>query len=130
MEALKAYEAKTKDFHKDTNDSCLFRSFIGEHKPVCSSTTARWLKSCLQKAGVDTSVFQSHSTRAASATKAALSGLTVEEIMAAADWLSAGTFQKFYYKPSHSAVYGSAVLAAKPDTSKSHVDMETKPSEV
>ena len=79
---------------------------------------------------VDTSMFQSHSTRAASAIKAALSGLTVEEIMAAADWSSAGTFQKFYYKPSHSAAFGSAVLAAKLDTSKSHVDMDTEPSEV
>ena len=27
------------------------------HKPVCSSTIARWLKSCLQKAGVDVTVF-------------------------------------------------------------------------
>ena len=50
--------------------------------------------------------------------------------MAAADWSSGGTFQKFYYKPSHSAAFGLAVLAAKPDTSKSHVNMETEPSEV
>ena len=79
---------------------------------------------------VDTSMFQSHSTQAASATKVALSGLTVEEIMATADWSSAGTFQKFYYRPSHSAALGSAVLAAKLDTSKSQVDMETEPSKV
>ena len=49
--------------------------------------------------------------------------------MSTADWSSEGTFQKFYCKPSHSAAFGSAVLAAKPDTLKSHVDMETKPSE-
>ena len=124
VEALKAYEAKTSEFCKDRNDTCLFRSFIGEHKPVCSSTIARWLKSCLQKTGVDTLVFQAHSTRAASSTKAVLSGLTVKEIMSAADWSSKGTFQKFYYKPSYSATFGSAVLAAN-CVSKSHVDMET-----
>ena len=72
--------------------------------------------------------FSGPSTRAASSTKAALSGLTVEEIMSAADWSSKGTFQKFYYKPSHSAAFGTAVLAANEQASKPHVDMETKPS--
>ena len=70
---------------------------------MCSSTIARWIKTCLQEAGIDVTIFQAHSTWAASSTKAALSGLTVEEIMSAADWSSKGTFQKFYYKPSHSA---------------------------
>ena len=44
-----------------------------------------------------TSVFQAHSTRAASTTKAAMSGMTVEDIMKTADWTSKGVFQKFYY---------------------------------
>ena len=50
--------------------------------------------------------------------------------MSTADWSSKGTFQKFYYKPSHSAAFGTAVLAANERASKSHVDMETEPSEV
>lgn len=58
----------------------MFRSFIGKYGPVISSTIARWLKSCLHKAGVDTSKFKAHSTRAAAATKAAMSGMTVEDI--------------------------------------------------
>lgn len=86
--ALKAYELKTKNFRRDKGENRLFRSFIGQHKPVSSSTIARWIKSCLQKAGVDTSVFQGHSTRAAASTKAALSGVTVEDILKAADWSS------------------------------------------
>ena len=97
---------------------------------MCSSTIARWIKACLQEAGIDVTIFQAHSTRAASSIKAALSGLTVEEIMSAADWSSKGTFQKFYYKPSHSAAFGTAVLAANKQASKSHVDMENEPSEV
>ena len=103
----------------------MFRSFIGKHGPVTSSTIARWIKSYLQKA-VDTSKFKAHSTRAAAATKAAMFGLTVDEIMKAADWSSEGVFQKFYYRPQHSVKFGSAVLAAT--ASKSHADMETEPS--
>ena len=65
-----------------------------------------------------------HSTRAAAVT---IAGLTVDEIMKAVDWSSEGVFQKFYYR-QYSAEFGSSVLAAS--ASKSHVDMETEPSEV
>ena len=46
--------------------------------------------------------------------------------MKAADWSSEGVFQKFYYR-QYSAEFGSSVLAAS--ASKSHVNMETEPSE-
>ena len=72
--------------------SRLFLSLVGEHNPVCSSTIARWLKSCLQKAGVDTSIFKAHSTWAVSTTKAAMAGMTVEEVIQAADWSGKGVF--------------------------------------
>ena len=128
VETLKAYEEKTSAFRKDPRENRVFRSFIGKHGPVTSSTIARWLKSCLHKAGVDTDKFKAHSTRAAAATKAAMSGVSVEDITKAADWSSEGVFQKFYYRPQHSVEFGSSVLAAS--ASKSHVDMETEPSEV
>ena len=99
VEALRAYEERSLPFHNNVGENCIFRSFIGKHGPVTSSTIARWIKLCLQKAGVDTSKFKAHSTRAAAATKAAMSGLTVDEIMKAADWSSEGVFQKFYYRP-------------------------------
>ena len=91
--------------------------------------TARWLKVCLKNAGVDTSKFQAHSVRAAATSKACLSGLTVEDILKAADWSSKGVFQKFYCKPMHLLAFGSVVLAESTSTT-SHVDMKTKPSEV
>ena len=59
--------------------------FFGSHGPVSSSTVARWLKVCLKNAGVDTSKFQAHSVRAAATSKVGLSGLTVENILKAAD---------------------------------------------
>ena len=128
VETLKIYEERTAFFHDSSGENRVFCSFIGKHGPVTSSTIARWLKTCLQKAGIDTSKFKAHSTRAAAATKAAMSGLTVDKIMKAADWSSEGVFQKFYYRPQHSGKFGSAVLAAS--ASKSHVDMETETSEV
>ena len=125
---MKVYEKRTAFFRDSSGENGVFHSFIGKHGPVTSSTIARWLKTCLQKAGIDTFKFKAHSTRAAAATKAAMSGSTVDEIMKAADWFSEGIFQKFYYRPQHSGEFGSAVLAAS--ASKSHVDMETDPSEV
>ena len=69
-----------------------------------------------------------HSTWAPSSSKAAMAGVTVEELIHVADWSGEGVFQKFYYCPKHSLAYGSKVLAI--GTSKSHVDMETKPSKI
>ena len=131
VKTLKVYEQKTSAFRTNCKENFLFRSFIGKHGPVSASTIARWIKSCLHKAGIDTSKFQAHFTRAAAATKAAMSGVTVEEIMKAADWSGEGVFQMFfifYYRPCHSVKFGTSVLAAK--ASKSHVDMETESSEV
>ena len=128
VKTLKVYEQKTSVFRTNCKENFLFRSFIGKHGPVTASTIARWIKSCLQKAGIDTSKFQAYSTRAAAATKAAMSGVTVEEIMKATDWSGEGVFQKFYYRPCHSVKFGTSVLVAK--ALKSHVDMETEPSEV
>jgi len=64
----------------------------GKHGPVTSSTVARCIKTCLQKAGIDTSKFQAHSVRAATASTAAMSGLSVEDILKAADWSSESVF--------------------------------------
>ena len=95
VETLKVYEQRTALFCDSSGENRVFCSFIGKHGPVTSSTIARWLNTCLQKAGIDTTKFTAHSTRAAAATKAAMSGLTVDEIMKAADWSSEGVFQKF-----------------------------------
>ena len=57
VETLKVYERKNQHFR----ENYLLRSFIGKHGSVKSSTVARWIKFCLQKAGIDTSKFQAHS---------------------------------------------------------------------
>ena len=128
VQILKVYEQKTSSFCSHSETNYLLRSFIGSHGPVSSSTvaTCRWLKVYLKNAGVDTSRFL---VRVAATSKASLSGLTEEDILKAADWSSEGVFQKFYYRPTYSLAFGSSVLVESTST-KSHVDMETEPSEV
>ena len=64
-----------------TSDECqLLLSFVQPHKPVVSSTISGWIKKVLTISGVDVGVFKGHSTRSASTSKAALSGLSVPDI--------------------------------------------------
>lgn len=76
----------------------LFLSWIGKHDSVTSSTIARWLKNCLQEAGVDTEVFKAHLVRGAASSKVAWSGVTVSDILQVADWSSESTIGVFYFK--------------------------------
>ena len=92
---LREYENRMASFRSGSGFSRLFLSLVGKHNPVTSSTIARWLKTCLKNAGIVTAIFQAHSVRGASASKAALSGVTVADIFTTADWSSEGTFQWF-----------------------------------
>ena len=83
----------------DHEKTLLFLSWIGKHDSVTGSTIARWLKTCLTEAGIDTGIFKAHSIRGASSSKAAVSGITTADILQAADWSSESTFQKFYHHP-------------------------------
>ena len=57
------------------------------------------MSSFVTKHGEDTSRLKPHCTRAAATTKSSICGLTVVDVVKAADWSSAGVFQKFYYRP-------------------------------
>ncbi|CAH3179407.1 unnamed protein product, partial [Porites lobata] len=64
----KAYMKKTETLRNGENK--LFISFIKPNKAVSRDTISRWTKQVLTNSGIDTKIFTSHSTRAASATKA------------------------------------------------------------
>ena len=51
-----------------SEETRLFISFIKPHKAMSTATVARWIKSVLSAAGIDTSVFKPHSVRGASVT--------------------------------------------------------------
>ena len=131
---LQAYEARTLEFRAwstENRKSLLFLSWIGKHDPVTGSTIARWLKTCLTQAGINTEIFKAHSVRGASSSTAATAGVTTADILKAADWSSAGTFQKFYLRPTKDdrSSFGTAVLSSA-QASNLHVDIETEPSEM
>ena len=87
--------------------SHLFLALMAPHKPVVSSSIAQWLKYVLHQSGVDISCFAAHSTRGASASTAALSGLTTAMIMQRAGWSQRNTFSVFYHRPTaNSASHG------------------------
>ena len=60
------------------------------------ATVARWIKSILSAAGIDTSVFKPHSVRGASVTHKYVQGVPVVDILRMADWSNEHTIRKFY----------------------------------
>ena len=110
MEALRHYEAATATLQSDAHR--LFVAIRKPHKPVASCTIARLLKEMLKLADVDMSIFSDHSVRGASTLAAAGAGVTMNEIMQAADWSTESVFQRFYYQPFHDVSYGRMVLSS------------------
>ena len=97
----------TKRFRNNSNHNSnrLFLSYIKPHRPVSSSTIARWVKSVLTFSRINTESFSAHSTRAAASSTAARAGIVLKDIMNAADWTNESTFKKFYHKPVFSASF-------------------------
>ena len=114
---LRAYESRTEQFRNISSGerkSKLFLSWIKPHNPVTSSTIRRWLKTCVADASIDISIFKPHSVRGATSSKAAGVGVTVKDILDAADWSSEGTFQHFYHRQDDSrTAFGLAVLSSQ-----------------
>ena len=74
---LEHYLKVTESLRKSSQ---LLVSYVKPHDKVCSSTIGRWLKTSLAQAGIDIHVYQAHSTRSASTSKAAGS-LPVDAVM-------------------------------------------------
>uniref|UniRef100_A0AC34FUH2 Tyr recombinase domain-containing protein n=1 Tax=Panagrolaimus sp. ES5 TaxID=591445 RepID=A0AC34FUH2_9BILA len=92
---LKAYLQATDDIRQE--EKRIFLSFKRPHKPITAATMARWLKQCLELAGIEG--YTGHSTRSAATSKAVTIGLSANQIMEAANWSKKGsTFQRFYHK--------------------------------
>ena len=79
--------------------SKLLISYIKPHRPVCSSTISKWVKSVLKDAGIDVTTFSGNSARPASTSYGVAAGLTLQEILKAGGWSNAQTFAKHYKKP-------------------------------
>ena len=82
----------------ENQQSTVFIATVAPHKPVQPCTIARWLRNVMDKAGIDTAMFKAHSTRAASASKAKVLGVSTQQILDRANWSKESTFLKFYNK--------------------------------
>ena len=109
--ALQEYEKRTSEIRSSNGSTQLLIAMIKPHKPFSSSTVARWLKTVLNNAGIDTSIFKAHSVRSAATSSASEAGVTTATILDAADWATETMFQRFYYKPKHNTTFGHAVLS-------------------
>lgn len=74
----------------------LFISLKRPHLPVSSNTIARWIKSFLNLAGIDTQIFSAHSTRSAGASNALRNGSSIDSNLKAGHWSKRSTFDRFY----------------------------------
>ncbi len=81
------------------------------YNAVGASSISRWIKKLLEEAGVDTTVYSAHSTKGASASKAAASGVAIENILRAGGWASESVFQKHYRRQVDEVNMSSAVLS-------------------
>ena len=96
---LEAYIIATQALRDtDNKKTQLLISFKSPHEPVTTSTIARWLRTLMEDAGIDTSKYKAHSTRSAATSKAKVQGLSTHQILQAANWSNAGTFLRFYNK--------------------------------
>ena len=93
---IKHYITKT---HSLRSDSRLLISYTKPHKPVTNSTVARWIRSTLQDAGINVSIFSAHSSRTASTSYSANTQLPLADILQAGGWANARTFAEHYNKP-------------------------------
>ncbi len=109
VRCLNHYLTRTKDLRRGNH---LLISYVKPHQEIGSQTVSRWLCAAIQQAGVEMS-FKGHSTRAAATSKAADSGIPLELVLEAADWSSAGTFEKHYHKQTASqGKFAQSVLSS------------------
>jgi MarR-like DNA-binding transcriptional regulator SgrR of sgrS sRNA len=97
VEYLKLYLERTESLRE--NNTQLLISYQKPYGPVTTDTIARWIKQVLAEAGIDTSIFTAHSTRAASTSAAKTKQIPIDTILTAAGWSNESTFARFYNKP-------------------------------
>lgn len=94
VRTLRHYLLRTANVRKSNKLFISFKTF----KNVSTSTIARWLKLVLSESGIDVSKFKAHSFRGASTSAAKNAGVSLKDILKTANWSSASTFHKFYFK--------------------------------
>ncbi|VDI01702.1 Hypothetical predicted protein, partial [Mytilus galloprovincialis] len=95
---------------RSSYDSAWNKSTKKPFKGLSSQTVGNWIKWVMKEAGIDISLFQAHSCRMVSTSKAAMSGISMDDIMSMADWSNTRTFNKFYFRTNEKAGFADKVL--------------------
>jgi integrase len=95
VSCLEAYIRATSPWRSPESES-LFLSIMKPHNPVTKDTLGRWIRELVAAAGIDIRTFAPHSIRSATASRALKAGVSIPEILKAADWSSEHTFLKYY----------------------------------
>lgn len=109
VETLRDFVSVADQRRKKDGPRSLFIGLRPPYNSVGASTVARWLKLVLNDAGVDTSIYSAHSTRGASVSNAANSGVPTEAILVAGNWNSESTFTRFYRRTKTGTSVASAL---------------------
>lgn len=94
---IKEYIDRTSDICGTKNQLVL--SYAPPYGPVGSASVSRWVREVMEQAGIDPSVFTTHSIREAVASQMLRINVPVKDILAKASWRSESSFRKFYQKP-------------------------------
>ena len=122
VRCLDAYISKTTALR--SHKGSLFISYQQPHAPVSRTTISRWIRAVMTAAGVDTSLYKPHSTRAASTSAAAHAATPLDTILKTAGWASASTFAKFYRKEiaPPSSTFSDNVLSLATSSASAEAD--------
>jgi hypothetical protein len=85
VKCLEVYIPRTAHL-RDCDSDTLLISFMKPYHRVSTDTIARWIKTVMRLAGIDTSIFKAHSTRSASTSAATKLGVPLQDIMSSAGW--------------------------------------------
>lgn len=110
VSCLGFYLYKSDPVRNAASADSLFITTKGPFKAATGATLGRCIKDVLKDAGIDTLRFSAHSTRGASASRAAKIGIPVDSILETAHWSSQSTFTRFYHRETEQD-FGEAILA-------------------
>ncbi|KAL0828822.1 hypothetical protein ABMA28_003733 [Loxostege sticticalis] len=91
---------KTSEPRRMSNVSNLLLTCKKPYRAATAQTIRRWIKDILESSGVDTPIFNAHSTRHASTSAALRAGVSLDVIRRCAGWSEqSATFANFYNRP-------------------------------
>ena len=120
VQTLKAYMLRTQPLRQSANPlrerELLFISVRKPHNPVGPATLGRWLRGIMHQSSIDTNVFSAHLTRGAANSKARIVGVSLENIIKAANWSNTSAFSRFYHRPLITSQFGRSILMPRGQT--------------